>query len=465
MAAPQATSQQASYLQDFIVRYNQRTQKSKQQDIAYRPIFADFRTIDAFRFETKEMVYPITAQASQGSRIWDLDGNEYIDLTMGFGVNLFGHQPDFVMKALREQLDNGLHVGPQSNYAGEVAQLICEVTGMDRITYCNSGTEAVFTAIRIARACTKREKIVMFDSSYHGHSDAVLAIRNKHGTTKPNCIGVDAKSVENTIILDYCSAEALEYIRAHGHELAAVLVEPVQTRKPSLQPREFLKELREITAASGTVLFFDEMVTGFRLKPGGAQEDFGIRADIVTYGKALGGGMPIGVVAGCTKCMNHIDGGWWQYGDKSFPSVEHTFYGGTFCKHPLAMVAARAVLQHLKQQGRVEIDELNARTDRFIRKINTYFEQNNIALALAGYSSLFRFETKRSQSKIEMLIERQPLELELFYANIIYRGLYLWEARRSFLSTAHTDAECDYIVSVVKDSIEELQANGYSFTL
>ncbi|EDN71876.1 glutamate-1-semialdehyde-2,1-aminomutase [Beggiatoa sp. SS] len=170
------TSQQQHHLDSLIARYTKCTQKSKQQEQAYRSVFADMRTVLNFRIETKEMCYPIIAESFQGSKIRDIDDNEYIDLTMGFGVHLFGHQPGFITTALEYQLKQGMSVGPQSKLAGEVAELICELTNMQRVTYCNSGTEAVMTALRIARSATGRDKVVLFSGSYHGHYDGTLAV-------------------------------------------------------------------------------------------------------------------------------------------------------------------------------------------------------------------------------------------------------------------------------------------------
>ena len=150
------------------------------------------------------------------------------------------------------------------------------------------------------------------------------------------------------MVLDYGRPESLELIRRHGHELAAVLVEPVQSRRLDLQPREFLHELRRITEETGTALVFDEVVTGFRIHPGGAQAHFNIRADVATYGKVVGGGLPIGIVAGKPRFLDALDGGQWRFGDASFPEVGVTFFAGTFVRHPIAIAVAKAVLEHLR---------------------------------------------------------------------------------------------------------------------
>ena len=173
--AKELNQQQKQHLETLIAQYNKRTQKSKQRAQAYRPVLADSRAVAGFRPSTKEMIYPIIGERSLGARFWDIDGNEYVDLTMGFGVLLFGHAPPFITAAREEQNKLGIEIGPQSNLAGEVAELICELTGGERVAFCNSGTEAVMTALRLARTATGRTKIALFADSYHGHFDGVLA--------------------------------------------------------------------------------------------------------------------------------------------------------------------------------------------------------------------------------------------------------------------------------------------------
>jgi len=205
--------------------------------------------------------------------MWDVDGNEYIDITMGFGINLFGHNPPFIKEALLEQLDRGVQIGPQAELAGEVAELICELTGMERVAFSNTSTAAVMAALRLARAATKRNKIAFFSSSYHGHFDQTLAVVKKINgdlRTIPKAPGIPANFVEDVLLLDYGSPHSLEIIKAHQHELAAVFVEPVQSRRLDLQPKEFLHQLRQLTKESEIALIFDEMVTGFRIHQGGA---------------------------------------------------------------------------------------------------------------------------------------------------------------------------------------------------
>ena len=301
------TPAQQQHLRAFIDRYTRRTAGSKEFTASNRAHLADPRSVAGFRQVWKEMVYPIVVNRSSGSRLWDVDGNEYIDLTNGFGMIFFGHNPDFIREAVKAQLDQGIEIGPQTPLAGEVARLVCEMTGMERAAFCNTGSEAVTAAIRVARTVSGRDKIAMFAGAYHGIFDEVLVRPTVVGgvlRSTPIAPGIAPNMADNVVVLEYGSPESLQTIKAMGRELAAVLVEPVQSRRPDLQPREFLHELRKITAETGTALVFDEVVTGFRIHPGGAQALFGVRADIATYGKVIGGGLPIGIVAG----RSHLPG-------------------------------------------------------------------------------------------------------------------------------------------------------------
>ena len=238
--------------------------------------------------------------------------------------------------------------------AGEVAALMREFTGMQRVGFTNTGSEAVLAATRVARTVTGRDKIAVFAGAYHGIFDEVLfrpLTINGETRTAPIAPGIPGSALEQVIVLDYGNPQSFEILRARGSEIAAVLVEPVQSRRLDLQPREFMHELRRVTEETGSALIFDEVVTGFRVHPGGAQAYFGVRADLATYGKVIGGGLPIGVVAGDAKFMDALDGGQWQYGDTSFPEIGVTFFAGTFVRHPLALAAAKAVLMHLKKSG------------------------------------------------------------------------------------------------------------------
>jgi non-ribosomal peptide synthase protein (TIGR01720 family) len=439
--ARRLAERQQAHLDDLTARFTARTRGSKELARRHRRALADSRAAAGFRFTTKEMLYPIAGAGARGARLWDIDGNEYVDLTMGFGVHLFGHEPEFIAEALRAQLDEGVQLGPQARIAGETAELICRITGHERAALCTTGTEAVMLALRIARAVRGKTRVVVFSGSYHGHSDGVLA----EATGRPTVAGVTPNAVGDVLVLDYGSDEALRIIEENAAELAAVLVEPVQSRRPDLQPREFLQRLRGITRDHGVALIFDELITGFRIAAGGAQEHFGVHADLATYGKIIGGGMPIGCVAGAAAWMDAVDGGWWEYGDASYPAAETTFFASTFSKHPLTLAAARAVLREVERRGPALYRELNARTAALAARLQR--ELAETPFRVVRFGSLFRFAFSGNQ--------------DLFFHHLVEKGLYVWEGRNCFISTAHTDADLDAVVDVVRRSVAELREAGF----
>lgn len=447
--ARQFTKEQQEHLDALTQKIVSQTSRSKSVTQDYRKVLANNRNVAGFRPETKEITYQIIAKNAKGSKITDLDGNEYVDLTMGFGVNLLGYNPDFVQEKLQQALKDGYPVGPMCETAGQVAALINELTGNDRVAFYNSGSEAVMVALRLARTITQRSKFVLFKESYHGTFDGILALNNPLDpeNSMPLAPGISDNYIENTIVLEYGSQESIDFIKEHAHELAAVLVEPVQSRRPDLQPEAFLKELRAITKESGTAFIFDEVITGFRIHPGGAQAWYDIKADLCTYGKIVGGGMPIGVVSGTSRFMDAVDGGFWSFGDDSSPDKPTTFVAGTFNQHPLTMVASHAVLSYLKEQGPQLQIQLNHKTAALVNKLNKYFTKNNIGIEVRSFGSLFRFVMKGGW--------------ELFYQHLLANKIYVWEGRNCFLSTAHTPEDVDFIYQAVVKSVEDILKSGW----
>ncbi len=449
-ASAELTERQRQGLDLLVTDYNRRTAKSKSATEQHRRFLADPRVAAGFRPLWKEMVYPISTVRSKGSRLWDLDGFEYIPICSTDSVPiLLGHRPDFVENAVEKQLHEGFEIGPQSPLAGEVASMFCAMTGNERMTFCNTGSEAVMAALRVDRTVTGRSKVVAFSGSYHGMFDEVLAkgFRNKSGDPQvmPVAPGIPREKVANYVILDYGTQESVEWIRQHASELAAVLVEPVQSRHPKLQPVEFLKEIRNITSQSGSALIFDEVVTGFRVHPGGCQALFGIRADLATYGKVLGGGMPIGVLAGKAQFMDALDGGGWRFGDDSYPETGVTFFAGTFVRHPLALAAAQAVLRHFEEQGPQLQERLTAKTGQLVGKLNDIFAESGLTTRIETFGSWFYF-TFPSEERFASLL----------YYFLRAKGIHILEGFPCFLTTAHSDADFERIVAVFRESVEEM---------
>ena len=447
------TPQQQQGLRKLIELYTKRTAKSKSFTAEHRGELADPRVVSGFRAQWKEIVYPIVTEKSKGARLWDLDGNEYTDILNGFGPIMLGHRPDFVETAIARQLHEGFEIGPQTPLAGEIAKMFCSMTGNERMTFCNTGSEAVMAALRVARTVTGRNKVVLFAGAYHGMFDEVLIKDVKKAGVHhaaPVAPGIPRENLSNMIVLDYGAPESLEWIRQNADSLAAVLVEPVQSRHPHLQPREFLEEVRRITEKSQTALIFDEVVTGFRAHPGGCQALFGIRADLATYGKVVAGGMPIGVLAGKRAFMDALDGGTWRFGDDSYPEVGVTFFAGTFIRHPLTLAAMKAVLQHLQQQGPGLQEDLNDRTTKLAGTLNQLFEREQVPTRIEHFASFFYFA-----------FPAEERFASLFYYFLRAKGIHILEGFPCFLSTAHTDADLERILEAFKESVAEMKNAGF----
>lgn len=448
--ATEMTELQQKFVADFITAYNKKTAGSKKYTQEHRAKMADPRVVSGFKPYTKEMVYSIVIKKSKGCHLWDIDDNKYIDALNGFGSNFLGYQPDFVKEALLKQVEEGYEIGPQHVLAGAVSDLICELTGMERAALCNTGSEAVLGAMRIARTVTGRDTIVAFTGSYHGIMDEVLVRGSKKLKTYPAASGILAGNVQNMLILEYGTEESLNIIKEKAAEIAAVLVEPVQSRRPEFKPVEFLKDLRKLTAASDIALIFDEVITGFRSHLGGVQTLFNIRADIATYGKVAGGGISIGIIAGSKKYMDALDGGYWQYGDDSIPEVGVTYFAGTFVRHPLALATTLATLKYLKAQGPSLQEALNDRTTRLAERLNRIAEKYRVPIYIVHFSSLWKVKFKEEYAYYELL-----------FALMRMRNIHIWDLFPCFLTTTHTQEDIDAICQAFEESIAELCQAGF----
>ncbi|MDN5863894.1 MAG: amino acid adenylation domain-containing protein [Gammaproteobacteria bacterium] len=440
---------QRRWLDDFVARYTHRTRASRNFSRRHRQVMADPRVVTGFDPRFKEMVYPIVVERSQGARLWDLDGNEYLDLLNGFGSNFLGYQPPFITDALKAQIDAGYEIGPQHPLAAEVSELIADFTGLPRVAFCNTGSEAVMGAMRIARTVTGRDTIAMFRDSYHGIFDEAVVRSTPSFEPRPAAPGITRSSVEHMLVLDYGSDEALEILRRRSGELAAIMIEPIQARHPELRPKAFVEALREIADRAGCALIFDEVITGFRIEPGGAQAYFGVKADIGTYGKIIGGGLPFAAIAGQGRWMDALDGGDWRFGDDSQPEAGVTYFAGTFVRHPLALAAARASLKHLEQAGPELQRSLNERAAKLTERLNRHFRERRAPIEAVSFSSIWRLRVDADQEQASLL----------FYL-LRHRGLHLYEQFGCFLSTAHGEAEVAEIAGRIEQAVDELLDAG-----
>ncbi len=311
-------------------------------------------------------------------------------------------------------------------------------------------------ATRIARAVTGRKILVRFVGSYHGTHDAVLLLPSKLGLTRG--------ASEDSLMLPNGDPGSLEQIRKLGDQVAAVLVEPVQSRRPDYQPVQFIRDLRQVTKEIGAVLIFDEIVTGVRSHIGGVRGYFDLEADIITYGKCFAGGLPIGIVAGSRKYLSAVDGGLWQFGDASTPDNNITLIDGTYCKHPLTLAAMRALLLKLKREGPSLYQEISARTQYFIDTLNAFFAAEDVPLQMKHFTSFFLFAPDHDKlaKKAGASDPNNPIEQELFYYLLMQKGVYTWEKRICAFSTAHTDEDIETVIRAVKETVWELRDGGFT---
>lgn len=440
------TASQKANFTTLAERYNRRFAKSRQFAQDNRKHLADPRVVSGFRNVIKEVIYPIVVERSEGPYLWDIDGGKLIDVTCGFGSNFFGNSAPFIRDAIARQLATGYEIGPQHPLVTEVSRLFCTITGNERVAFCNTGSEAVVGAMRLARTVTAKEKVVIFENDYHGIHDDVIVTRGANGYAVPAAAGIPESAAANMIVLDYGSDASLDYIRDHADDIAAVLVEPVQSRNPDLQPKAFLHKARALCTDKQIALIFDEVITGFRIHPRGAQGYYGVNADICTYGKIVGGGMPIGVISGKARFMDALDGGQWQFGDDSSPEVGVTYFAGTFVRHPLTMAAAVAVLKRLEAEPDLQ-NELNRRADGMVRDINQYAQLVGAPLKIEHCGSMCKLKIPQ-----DIAFE------ELIYILLREKGIHIWDARPMFITTAHSDEDLAAITTAFKEAMDAMIA-------
>lgn len=439
-------------LDDLITRYTTKTAASKALTAAQRGVLADPRAVGGFRKVWKEIVYQIATDWSQGTKVRDIDGNEYLDLTSGFGVNLFGHGVPWVADAVRAQLDRGIELGTLSPLAKDAADLIREITGMERVTFANTGSEAMSGAIRAVRTATGREWIAVFDDEYHGMSEEVLvkpvsrADRYRAAAAAP---GIPDHFVDKVIVLHWNDPGSFEVLRARADEIAGVIVEPVQGRHPDFRPVEQLRELRRVTRELDIPLVYDEMITGFRLHPRGAQGYLGVDCDVACYGKIMSGGLPIAAIAGTAQYMDAFDGGPWQFGDDSFPEGGVTFFGGTFTRNALCLAAAVASLRQLRDAGPALYERLNAKAEQFAADVEATFRRHDAPMHLEHCASICSIS----------FTDANPLARLLFHYLRLH-GIHVWD-RPFFVSTAHTEADLRQVVDALDTSLVEMRRAGF----
>ncbi|MCP4752942.1 MAG: aspartate aminotransferase family protein [Proteobacteria bacterium] len=404
---------------------------------------------------TVMLPYPFYVSKGKGSRLWDVDGNEYIDLTAGFGPIFLGHSPDEVIAAAKDQFELGSDLGMTSPLQGKLAELLIEASPCaEMVHFCNTGTEATMEALRLARAHTGKGKLGIFVGSYHGVHDPVLVEADPNsdpkgpsGRSKFGAMGIPQFVIDNVLMLPYRDAAAFDLIRKNKDDLALVMIEPVQSSNPRTDVGPFLEELKEVCRECGVLFMLDEVITGMRLGGmGGAQEFFDVTPDLATFGKIIGGGTPVGAVAGSTEIMN---------------TFKVIFAGGTFSGNPLTMTAGAAVLEYLK--GHPEVyPSLAERSDRLADEINGFLKAEDMEAQLMNAQSIFSFQFTRKtvDSAWDLHNLKKKFPPNLFYAILHKNGVTIPGLHLFFTTVAHTDDDIDRVVAAMKKSFLELREYG-----
>ena len=387
--------------------------------------------------------YPRFLEKGKGSHVWDVDGNEYVDFICSWGPLILGHCQEDVEKAVAESIGKGLSFGAPTAIEVEMAQLVCEMTGVEMVRMVNSGTEAVMSALRLARGATGRSKIIKFAGCYHGHSDSMLVKAGSGALTggAPDSAGVPKEMAEDTLTADYNDLGSVRaLLEANRGQVAAVIVEPVAANMGVVPPKPgFLQGLRLLCDEFGSLLIFDEVITGFRLAPGGDQEYYGVRADLVTYGKIIGGGMPVGAYGGSRKLMELV------------APLGPVYQAGTLSGNPVAMAAGLTQLKLLKAHP--EVYEHLERRGALL--------QAGLEEALKGMDA----QVNRVGSILTVFFTKEPVtgyaqakasDLEQFkrwYLGLLSQGIYAAPSQfeAMFLSDAHTDADIQKAITAAKN--------------
>jgi len=380
----------------------------------------------------------------KGSRLWDADGREYIDYVGSWGPLALGHADPDVVAAVQSAAGRGLSFGAPTESEAEIAELLGRlVPGLDMVRLVSSGTEATMSALRLARGATGRSHIVKFEGCYHGHADSLLVKAGSGALTfgNPSSAGITPETAAQTLVLDYNDVAGLDAVFAeHGRSIACVIVEPVAGNMNLIAPRAgFLQRLRELCTRHGAVLIFDEVMTGFRVGLGGAQALYGVNADLITLGKVIGGGMPLGAFGGRREIMEKV------------APLGRVYQAGTLSGNPLAVAAGLATLRKLQTPGFYE--RLGAATHSLCEGLVSAARRRGVAFSAQSVGGMFGlyFRATAPSSHAEVM-QCDTGAFGRFFHAMLDRGVYLapsaYEA--GFVSSAHTEADIAATVSAAE---------------
>lgn len=400
---------------------------------------------------------PVFFKRAQGAYVFDEDDKRYIDYVLSWGPMILGHAHPDVIGAVLEKAQSGLSFGAPTALETSLAEEICSVIpNMDKVRFVNSGTEATMSAIRLARGYTGRDKIVKFEGCYHGHSDSLLVKAGSGALTLgvPSSPGVPKVLADHTITLNYNDIEQAEACFAElGEQIACIIVEPVAGNMNCIPPVEgFLETLRKTCDQYGTVLIFDEVMTGFRVHAQGAQKRYNVKADLITLGKVIGGGMPVGAFGGSEEIMNHI------------APVGPVYQAGTLSGNPVAMAAGLANLKVLKKTENF-YDDLFKTTDRLVTGLQERADATNIPLTTNHVGSMFGFFFLKEKGQFEKVTSYQEVmscnieRFNKFFHLMLGEGVYLAPAsyEAGFTSIAHTDDDINNTLDAVEKVFKKLK--------
>jgi len=391
---------------------------------------------------------PLFIQRGVGSKFWDVDNNEFIDYIGSWGPHLFGHNPSFIIDSLKTAVENGTSFGSPTELEVKMAKLITElVPSVEMVRMVNSGTEATMSAVRAARGYTGKEKFIKFEGCYHGHADYFLIRAGSGALTLgvPTSPGVTKGNAADTLLADYNDIESVKkLVSSNKNKIAAIITEPVAGNMGVVKAKDgFIKELRSICDEEKIILIFDEVMTGFRVAAGGAQEILGIRPDLSTFGKIIGGGLPVGAFGGKKEIMEAI------------APVGPVYQAGTLSGNPLAMAAGYAALKHIKNNPGIykELEEKSAYLEIGFKN-NIKSVGKNYAMGRVG-SMMCMFFSEEPVSDFKSAVTSDTILYGKYFHEMLKRGIYLAPAQFEalFVSTAHSKEDLDKTISAHKESL------------
>lgn len=410
--------------------------------------------VRAFKSVNREA--PIFVKKGQGSKIWDEDGNEYIDYICSWGPLILGHNHPKVFEAVNEIIANGSSYGLPTKYEVELAELIVEtVPSIEKVRLTTSGTEATMSAVRLARAYTGRNKILKFEGCYHGHSDALL-VKSGSGLLTDgyqDSNGITDGVLKDTLTSTFGDIETVKKI-LKNKDIACVIVEPIPANMGLIEThRNFLEELREITKETGTILIFDEVISGFRLALGGAQEYFNISPDLTTLGKIIGGGYPVGAFGGKKEIMDLV------------APVGRVYHAGTLSGNPISAKAGYATIKYLKDNKDKVYTELTNKVEYLVEKIRELADKYDVKICINSVGSLFTifFTDEENVENLESSLKSNTDNFSIYFNTMLENGIIIppsqFEAH--FLSLAHSQEDLDNTLISIEKAFKKIgEKNG-----